>query len=145
MEATPDHTVEQKPPHGFGGWTTGGKSLLRGGSNLVKDLRHNRGMPLQVDSSPFRVGENVGAQLQGVPPLKDIRQDDAIELTTLDGTFAYKVEWTKIVAPEETHVLADAGTPSLTLVTCYPFYYVGSAPKRFIVRAHRLDRPEVGP
>lgn len=74
--------------------------------------------------------------------LKDIRKDDTIELTTLDGTFEYKVEWTKIVLPEETYVLADEGAPALTLVTCYPFYYVGSAPKRFIVRAHRIDEPE---
>lgn len=74
--------------------------------------------------------------------LKDIRKDDTIELTTLDGTFEYKVEWTKIVRPEETYVLADEGAPAVTLVTCYPFYYVGSAPKRFIVRAHRIDKPE---
>jgi sortase A len=71
--------------------------------------------------------------------LKDIRKDDTIELTTLDGTHRYKVEWTKIVQPEDTSVLAPTGQPALTLVTCYPFYYVGSAPKRFIVRAHRLD------
>lgn len=74
--------------------------------------------------------------------LKDIRKDDTIELTTLDGTFEYKVEWTKIVRPEDTYVLENEGAPALTLVTCYPFYYVGSAPKRFIVRAQRLDKPE---
>lgn len=71
--------------------------------------------------------------------LKDIRQNDTIELTTLDGTYEYKVEWTKIVLPTETDVLADEGAPALTLVTCYPFYYVGSAPKRFIVRARRIE------
>lgn len=76
--------------------------------------------------------------------LKDIRENDTIELTTPDGTFDYRVEWTKIVRPRDTHVLEEEGTPSLTLVTCYPFYYVGSAPKRFIVRAHRIDRPETG-
>jgi sortase A len=71
--------------------------------------------------------------------LKDIRKDDTIELTTLDGTHRYRVEWTKIVQPEDTTVLAPTGEPALTLVTCYPFYYVGSAPKRFIVRAHRVE------
>lgn len=76
--------------------------------------------------------------------LKDIRKDDTIELATPDGTFEYRVEWTKIVRPRETDVLEEEGTPSLTLVTCYPFYYVGSAPKRFIVRAHRIDGPEAG-
>jgi LPXTG-site transpeptidase (sortase) family protein len=75
--------------------------------------------------------------------LKDIRTDDTIEITTPEGTFEYRVEWTKIVRPRDTDVLeAEEGTPSLTLVTCYPFYYVGSAPKRFIVRAHRIGGPE---
>jgi sortase A len=74
--------------------------------------------------------------------LKDVRKDDTIELTTLDGTHRYQVEWTKIVEPDDTSVLAPTGQPALTLVTCYPFYYVGSAPKRFIVRANRLDEDE---
>jgi sortase A len=76
--------------------------------------------------------------------LKDIRKDDTIELATPDGTFEYRVEWTKIVRPRDTDVLEEEGKPALTLVTCYPFYYVGSAPKRFIVRAHRIDGPEAG-
>lgn len=74
--------------------------------------------------------------------LKDIREDDTIELTTLDGTFRYKVEWTKIVKPADVSVLEPTDEPALTLVTCYPFYYVGSAPERFIVRAHRIPEPE---
>ena len=74
--------------------------------------------------------------------LKDIREDDTIELTTLDGTHRYKVEWTKIVQPSDTSVLAPTDEPALTLVTCYPFYYVGSAPKRFIVRAHRIEEED---
>lgn len=73
--------------------------------------------------------------------LKDIQKDDTIELTTLDGTHRYRVEWTKIVKPGDTSVLASTQEPALTLVTCYPFYYVGSAPKRFIVRAQRIDDP----
>lgn len=71
--------------------------------------------------------------------LKDIRKKDVIELTTLEGKQRYEVEWTRIVKPDETEVLAPSEEPSLTLVTCYPFYYVGSAPKRFIVRARRID------
>ena len=74
--------------------------------------------------------------------LKDIDRDDVIELTTLDGTWRYRVEWTRVVQPSQTEVLAGTEGPSLTLVTCYPFYYVGSAPKRFIVRAHLIDAPE---
>lgn len=71
--------------------------------------------------------------------LKDIRKNDIITLKTLDDTYYYRVSWTEIVLPKDTHVLADSGVPELTLVTCYPFYYVGSAPKRFIVRAQRID------
>jgi len=74
--------------------------------------------------------------------LKDIREDDTIALTTLDGTFRYKVEWTKIVKPADVSVLEPTDEPALTLVTCYPFYYVGSAPERFIVRAYRIPEKE---
>jgi sortase A len=73
-------------------------------------------------------------------PLKDIGKNDIITLTTPEGSYRYLVEWTRIVQPEDTEVLGDLGqpgVPALTLVTCYPFYYVGSAPKRFIVRAVR--------
>jgi len=59
-------------------------------------------------------------------------------LTTSGGTHLYEVESTRIVSPEDVYVLNDVGRPLLTLVTCYPFYYVGSAPKRFIVQAHRV-------
>ena len=71
--------------------------------------------------------------------LKDIRKNDIIRIKTLDGSYQYRVEQTEIVDPEDTQVLADTGLPELTLVTCYPFYYVGSAPKRFIVRAQRVE------
>lgn len=74
--------------------------------------------------------------------LKDIRKNDIITLKTLENTYYYRVDWTEIVRPEDTHVLADSGAPELTLVTCYPFYYVGSAPKRFIVRAERVDEAQ---
>lgn len=74
--------------------------------------------------------------------LKDIQEDDLIEVTTPEGTHRYEVEWTRIVKPNDVSVLDGSGGPELTLVTCYPFYYVGSAPKRFIVRAVRIDGPD---
>jgi sortase A len=70
--------------------------------------------------------------------LKDITPGDAIVLETLQGTEAYRVERTWIVNPEDVSVLDPTPTRSLTLVTCYPFYFVGSAPQRFIVRAVRV-------
>ena len=74
--------------------------------------------------------------------LKDIVPGDAIELDTLDGKEAYRVERTWVVDPEDVSVLDPTSTRVLTLVTCYPFYFVGSAPRRFIVRAVRVsDKP----
>jgi len=70
--------------------------------------------------------------------LRHIRRDDEIRLTTLNGSYRYRVDSTKIVEPEEIGVLYDSGEAILTLVTCYPFNFVGSAPQRFIVRARRL-------
>jgi sortase A len=70
--------------------------------------------------------------------LRHIRLDDEITLKTLQGSYRYRVETTQVVAPEETEVLAYAGYDRLTLVTCYPFNFVGSAPKRFIVSARKI-------
>ena len=67
--------------------------------------------------------------------LADINPDDEIVLTTPDGTFHYFVQRTNIVEPKDVWVLNPTNYPALTLVTCYPFVYVGSAPHRFIVRA----------
>lgn len=67
--------------------------------------------------------------------LADIRADDEIRIVTADGTFRFRVENTRIVAPTDTWVLDPTRTAALTLVTCYPFTYIGSAPDRFIVRA----------
>ena len=64
--------------------------------------------------------------------------DDTIELQTTDGTYRYVVESTRIVTPRDVSVLKASGGETLTLVTCYPFYYVGSAPKRFIVYARQV-------
>ena len=67
--------------------------------------------------------------------LRDIRGDDEIRIVTPDATHIYTVERTLVVAPEDVWVLDSSGSAVLTLVTCYPFTYIGSAPQRFIVRA----------
>jgi sortase A len=67
--------------------------------------------------------------------LKDIVEGDVIEIDTIQGKDSYRVERTWVVDPEDVSVLTPTSTRALTLVTCYPFYYVGSAPRRFIVRA----------
>lgn len=76
-------------------------------------------------------------------PLASIKPGDRIVLTTPEnGTQTYTVEWHRVVDPDETTVLARTETNSLTLVTCYPFHYVGPAPQRWIVRAHAVERAE---
>ncbi len=72
-------------------------------------------------------------------PLKDIRPGDEVRFLTPDGAFAYEVVKTEIVKPSRTDVLAPGSGGEATLVTCYPFGFVGPAPERFVVRAARID------
>ncbi|MCW8872140.1 MAG: class D sortase [Xanthomonadales bacterium] len=67
--------------------------------------------------------------------LKDIAIGDAIDLLTMNGKEFYTVSSIEIVDPGDVWVLAPSETKTITLVTCYPFYYVGHAPKRYIVKA----------
>jgi len=69
--------------------------------------------------------------------LKDVRENDEIDLQTATGLFRYEVDWVKVVAPDDNSVLATSTESALTLVTCYPFYLVGPAPNRFVVHAHK--------
>lgn len=71
-------------------------------------------------------------------PLRNIRRDDIITLTTTSGAWRYRVVSTRIVLPTNVGVLDAGTTQTLTLVTCYPFWFVGPAPNRFIVRAERV-------
>ncbi len=71
--------------------------------------------------------------------LKDIQIGDRIELVTPNGKKTYRVDDMDIVFPENVGVLAPRRNPALTLVTCYPFYYIGSAPQRFIVHASTTE------
>jgi len=67
--------------------------------------------------------------------LKDIQRGDLVQLDEGGKTEVYLVKQTQVVNPEDTYVLAPTTVPTLTLVTCFPFYFVGSAPQRFIVTA----------
>ena len=70
--------------------------------------------------------------------LRNIRRDDLITVNTSRGEYRYRVLFTSVVNPEEVSVLNPDGNEILTLVTCYPFYFVGSAPQRFVVRSERI-------
>jgi sortase A len=72
--------------------------------------------------------------------LRNVHLDDEITLATLNGSYRYRVDSIKVVGPEDTKVLDHSSDDILTLVTCYPFYFVGPAPRRFIVRAQRISQ-----
>ena len=74
-------------------------------------------------------------------PLKDIRIGDEVIFRTSRQILHYRVTRTAIVEPDDVSVLDPRGDAALTLITCYPFYYIGNAPKRFIVHAARVDAP----
>jgi len=66
-------------------------------------------------------------------------QTHLIEIATADGTAHYSVEETTVVAPDNLTVLEAFGGSTLTLVTWYPFTFIGSAPDRFLVRAREIN------
>ena len=69
--------------------------------------------------------------------LREIHTNDIIRLTTAQGDFQYSVVGIEVVEPSDIRVLRQTTEAELTLVTCYPFYYIGAAPKRFVVHARR--------
>ena len=116
-----------------------------GVSTIVREGEDARTLQLAV-------GHIAGTALPGAPGnmglaghrdtffrrLREINPGDIIRLVAVEGTFSYVVEGTQIVDPNALWVLDPTPKPSLTLVTCYPFTYIGSAPERFIVRARLL-------
>jgi sortase A len=76
--------------------------------------------------------------------LKDIRKGDDIVLETRTGKYLYRVKSMKVVSPKDTEALQPTSNAELNLITCYPFYYVGSAPKRFVVEAQLAGSVAIG-
>lgn len=107
-----------------------------------------------VDNATLRraVGHIPGTAAPGIPgtiglaahrdtffrPLSHIRDNDLIVLDTQHGEYEYRVERFFVAAPSDVEVIGAASGADLTLVTCYPFWYIGPAPKRFIVEAVRV-------
>lgn len=73
--------------------------------------------------------------------LKNIRKGDVVDFQTKAGRYAYRVSQISIVSPDNTAPLMPTTDAVVNLITCYPFRYVGLAPRRFIVRADLIDRP----
>jgi sortase A len=111
--------------------------VMEGSSEAV--LRHAAG---HIEGTPLP-GEpgNVGISAHRdtfFRPLRNIRENDIVAVTTLRGEYRYRVVSTRIVSPGDVWVLKASNHEVLTLVTCYPFYFIGAAPGRFIVRAERI-------
>jgi sortase A len=95
---------------------------------------HIEGTPLPGEAGNSGIAGHRDTFFRG---LKDIRKNDEIQFQAATGLIRYEVDWAKVVAPDDLSVLAPSTESALTLVTCYPFYFVGPAPKRFVVRAHK--------
>ena len=110
-------------------------AVLQGTSSrmLRRGVGHIEGTPLPGEAGNIGIA---GHRDTFFRELKDVRRDDEIEFQTAAGLFRYQVDWVKVVAPDDTSVLTPSTEATLTLVTCYPFYFVGPAPSRFVVRAH---------
>lgn len=111
-------------------------AVLQGtGSRMLRlGAGHIEGTPLPWESGNSGIAGHRDTFFRG---LRDIRTNDEIQFQTATGLFHYAVDWAKVVAPDDRGVLAPSTESSITLVTCYPFYFVGPAPNRFVVRAHR--------
>ena len=105
-------------------------------STLRKAIGHLPDTPL-----PWSQGNAAfaGHRDQHFRPLKNIRRGDDLRLVTPRGTLLYRVRDLFIVEPSEVWVLAPTNGRELTLITCYPFSYIGHAPKRFVVKAEPAD------
>jgi sortase A len=107
-----------------------------GSTTLRRAVGHIRGTALP--GHPGNIGIS-GHRDTFFRPLRNIRKGDVVTLTTLEGEYRYRVASTDIVTPSDVSVLDSNGRETLTLVTCHPFYFVGAAPNRFIVRAERME------
>lgn len=106
--------------------------------NGTDDYNLNRGVGRIIGTAFIDADDNLGiaGHRDGFfRPLKDIEIGDNMQLKTAGGIVTYQVSSIEIVEPDDISVLSATQERTITLVTCYPFYYVGHAPKRYIVKA----------
>jgi sortase A len=112
--------------------------VLEGTDDLTLDrgVGHITGTPWLSDGGNIGIAGHRDGFFRA---LKDIHVGDTIDLHSQQGSTHYLVDEIQIVSPDEVSVLEPRAKSSLTLVTCYPFYFVGSAPLRYIVHATAAD------
>jgi LPXTG-site transpeptidase (sortase) family protein len=106
--------------------------------SLNRGVGHIEGTPRPGETGNVGIAGHRDGFFRG---LKDVMVGDRLEVVTRKGSEGFKVDRITIVAPEEVSVLDATVDPSVTLVTCYPFYFVGDAPQRYIVWATRFEGP----
>jgi len=108
--------------------------LLEGADDrtLDKSIGHVEGTAIIGEGGNISIAGHRNTHFR---KLEWIRRDDVIVLTSPSGTFRYRVEWMRLHTPKDLEVLDASHGPAVTLITCFPFEYVGHAPMRFIVRA----------
>lgn len=102
---------------------------------LIAGAGHVPGTPLPGAEGNVAIAahrDTFFRKLEGIAP------GDSIQVATIRRTYEYIVDSTEVVDPEDTRPMESRARPELTLITCYPFYFVGAAPKRFIVHARPL-------
>ncbi len=109
---------------------------------LALAVGHMRGTALPGGKGNVAVAGHRDTLFSG---LAGIRKGDVIEFETLQGSYEYQVASMEIVPPDDVSVLRPRGDPELTLITCYPFDYIGPAPDRFIVKARQVTVSTVQP
>ena len=112
-------------------------AVLQGTSS--RTLRLGAG---HIEATPFP-GESGNSGIAGhrdtfFRELRNVRKTDELQLQTATGVLRYEVDWVRVVSPDDISVLAPSADSALTLVTCYPFYFLGSASDRFIVHARLI-------
>ena len=107
--------------------------------NGTDELTLNRGVGRIIGTAQVGGSGNIaiaGHRNGFFRALQDVARGDLIEVVQPQHTDTYIVRQTQVVTPEDVSILGQTTAPTLTLVTCFPFYYIGHAPKRFVVTAH---------
>jgi sortase A len=102
------------------------------GRTLDRSIGHIRSTALPGEAGNIGIAGHRNTHFK---KLEWIRRDDEILLTAPNGIYRYRVEWVRLFDPASLYVLDPSHGPAITLVTCFPFEYVGSAPLRFVIRA----------
>ena len=113
-----------------------------GSQTLDVSVGHIPGTALPGEPGNVAVAAHRDTLFRG---LRDIERGDLVQFETTHGSYFYRVNQTQIVSPQDVWVLKAAAYPELTMVTCYPFDYIGAAPNRFIVKARQVAQLKAEP